>query len=107
MDDMGNSEIVFEVRHSPEGGYEAYAIGHPIFTQAETREQLERNVRDAVQCHFGEQTMPNVRFTDVRPESRMILGSAKGDFTVPDNFNDPLPKEIEDLFYNSRLFPKG
>jgi len=28
-----------------------------------------------------------------------MLGSAKGEFTVPDDFNDPLPKEIEDLFY--------
>jgi multisubunit Na+/H+ antiporter MnhB subunit len=27
------------------------------------------------------------------------FGSAKGEFTVPDDFNDPLPKEIEDLFY--------
>jgi len=27
------------------------------------------------------------------------FGSAKGKFVVPDNFNDPLPKEIEDLFY--------
>jgi prevent-host-death family protein len=27
------------------------------------------------------------------------LGSAKGVFTVPDDFNDPLPKEIEDLFW--------
>ncbi len=32
------------------------------------------------------------------PES-LMLGSAKGEFTVPDDFNDPLPKEIEDLFY--------
>jgi len=30
---------------------------------------------------------------------RRILGSAKGEFVVPDDFNDPLPKEIEDLFY--------
>jgi prevent-host-death family protein len=30
---------------------------------------------------------------------RRVLGSAKGEFTVPDDFNDPLPKEIEDLFY--------
>jgi hypothetical protein len=28
-----------------------------------------------------------------------VLGSARGEFTVPDDFNDPLPKEIEDLFY--------
>jgi antitoxin (DNA-binding transcriptional repressor) of toxin-antitoxin stability system len=33
-----------------------------------------------------------------RPKNR-FLGSAKGEFTVPDDFNDPLPKEIEDLFY--------
>lgn len=30
---------------------------------------------------------------------RFTLGSAKGEFVVPDDFNDPLPKEIEDLFY--------
>ena len=27
------------------------------------------------------------------------LGSSKGEFVVPDDFNDPLPKEIEDLFW--------
>jgi prevent-host-death family protein len=32
------------------------------------------------------------------PKKR-VLGSAKGEFTVPDDFNDPLPKEIEDLFW--------
>jgi len=32
------------------------------------------------------------------PPKRRFLGSAKGDFVVPDDFNDPLPKEIEDLF---------
>lgn len=30
---------------------------------------------------------------------KRILGSAKGEFTVPDDFNDPLPKDIENLFY--------
>jgi prevent-host-death family protein len=30
---------------------------------------------------------------------KLRLGSAKGEFTVPDDFNDPLPKEIEDEFY--------
>jgi prevent-host-death family protein len=30
---------------------------------------------------------------------RRVLGSARGEFTVPDDFNDPLPKEIEDLFW--------
>jgi prevent-host-death family protein len=30
---------------------------------------------------------------------KRVLGSAKGEFTVPDDFNDPLPKEIEDSFW--------
>jgi prevent-host-death family protein len=34
-----------------------------------------------------------------RRKKKRVLGSAKGEFTVPDDFNDPLPKEIEDLFY--------
>jgi prevent-host-death family protein len=38
------------------------------------------------------------------PKKR-VFGSAKGDFTVPDDFNDPDP-EIEDLFYNGPLLPK-
>lgn len=31
--------------------------------------------------------------------SRFKPGSARGEFVVPDDFNDPIPKEIEDLFY--------
>jgi prevent-host-death family protein len=38
------------------------------------------------------------------PKKR-VFGSAKGDFTVPDDFNDPDP-DIEDLFYNGPLLPK-
>lgn len=30
---------------------------------------------------------------------RFKLGSARGEFVVPDDFNDPLPKEIEDPFW--------
>jgi hypothetical protein len=30
---------------------------------------------------------------------KRVLGSAKGEFIVPTDFNDPLPKEIEDEFY--------
>lgn len=32
-------------------------------------------------------------------KKKRLIGSAKGEFIVPDDFNDPLPKEIEDLFY--------
>jgi prevent-host-death family protein len=36
---------------------------------------------------------------------KRVFGSAKGEFTVPDDFNDPDP-DIEDLFYNVPLLPK-
>jgi prevent-host-death family protein len=37
--------------------------------------------------------------------TKRIFGSAKGDFTVPEDFNDPDP-DLENLFYNGPLFPK-
>jgi hypothetical protein len=57
---MADSEIIFSVQESPEGGYEARALGHSIFTQADTFEELKRNVREAVQCHFDEGSAPPV-----------------------------------------------
>ncbi len=38
-----------------------------------------------------------VALAEARPKFQ--FGSAKGEFVVPDDFNDPLPKEIEDLFW--------
>ena len=102
---MSETEIIFSFEKSPEGGYEARAIGHSIFTQAETMEELEANVKDAVACHFAERnTLPTIRLVKALPNA-FRFGSAKGEFTVPDDFNDPDP-EIEDMFYNSRLFPE-
>jgi antitoxin (DNA-binding transcriptional repressor) of toxin-antitoxin stability system len=37
--------------------------------------------------------------TTGKKRGKFKFGSAKGEFTVSDNFNDPLPKEIEDLFW--------
>ena len=96
---MPETEIIFSVIESPEGGYEARALGCSIFTQAETMDELKQNVREAVRCHFDdEKKLPAIRLVEARPKGR-ILGSAKGEFTVPEDFNEPLPKEIEDLFW--------
>ena len=57
---MTQSEIIFSVQESPEGGYEAQALGHPIFTQAESLEELKSILRDAVACHFEEGYKPSV-----------------------------------------------
>jgi antitoxin (DNA-binding transcriptional repressor) of toxin-antitoxin stability system len=40
-----------------------------------------------------------------KTRKKRVFGSAKGEFTIPDDFNDPDP-EIEDLFYNGPLQPK-
>ncbi len=47
------NEIIFEVREDEaDGGYIAAALGHDIFTEGETLEELRCMVRDAVRCHF-------------------------------------------------------
>lgn len=56
----GDTEIIFAVEESPEGGYEARALGHSIYTQAATLEELKEMLRDAVRCHFEEATRPRV-----------------------------------------------
>jgi len=57
---MADSEIIFSVQESPEGGYEARALGYSIFTQAETMDELRRNVREAVHAHFDGGDSPSV-----------------------------------------------
>jgi hypothetical protein len=66
---MPDTEIIFSVQESPEGGYEAQALGHDIFTQGDTLEELREMVRDAVKCHFDEGSAPSViRLHFVRDE---------------------------------------
>ena len=63
-------EVIFEVTESDEGGYEARALGHSIFTQGENWSDLKDMARDAVLCHFGERDAPRViRLHLVRDEA--------------------------------------
>lgn len=57
---MADSEIVFLVEESPEGGYQAKALGHSIYTQADTLDELRDMAQDAVRCHFDEGDRPPV-----------------------------------------------
>ncbi|RLC83601.1 MAG: 2-oxoisovalerate dehydrogenase [Chloroflexi bacterium] len=52
------SEIIFVVEPDPEGGYTAKALGHSIFTEADTWDELKSAVQDAVRCHFDEGERP-------------------------------------------------
>lgn len=53
-------EIIFVVDEAPEGGYQARALGHSIFTEAESFDELKKMVQDAVVCHFDEKDRPKV-----------------------------------------------
>jgi hypothetical protein len=57
---MADSEIIFTVEESPEGGYEAKALGYSIYTEADTLEALKAMLQDAVRCHFEESTRPRI-----------------------------------------------
>ena len=58
-----SKEIIFLVEEAPEGGYVAQALGHSIFTEADTWDELRAAVQDAVQCHFGKGIFTSVRFS--------------------------------------------
>jgi hypothetical protein len=63
------SELIFLVNDAPEGGFTARALGHSIFTEADTLEELRTNIREAIACHFDEGTGPKVlRLHFVREE---------------------------------------
>ena len=63
------SEILFLVEESDEGGFTARAANISIFTEADTLEELRRNVREAVDCHFEDGQQPRViRLHIVREE---------------------------------------
>ncbi len=57
---MDATEIIFEVVESVDGGYEARALSASIFTEAETLDELQIAVRDAVGCHYDEGEGPSV-----------------------------------------------
>lgn len=53
-----NFEINFVVEESLDGGFEAKAVGHSIFTQGETMEEVKTAIKEAVHCHFEDSKMP-------------------------------------------------
>ena len=55
---MADTEIIFQVRESLGGGYEARVLGYSIFTEADQWEHLKEMMRGAVLCHFDEGEAP-------------------------------------------------
>lgn len=62
-------EVLFLVEDADEGGYVARALGHSIYAEADTWDELKEAVRDAVRCHFDPGQQPDlIRLHAVREE---------------------------------------
>jgi predicted RNase H-like HicB family nuclease len=60
------TEIVFEVTQEADGGFCAEAVGHAIFTQADSWEELYDNAKEAVSAYFFDEPgdyMVRLQFT--------------------------------------------
>jgi predicted RNase H-like HicB family nuclease len=62
------SEIIFLVEESPEGGFTAKCLTDSIFTQAETIDSLREMIKDAVRCHYENETKRIIRLHIVKEE---------------------------------------
>lgn len=54
------NELLFLVEEADDGSFRAQAVGEAIHTEADTLEDLRREIRDAVQCHFDEGAAPSL-----------------------------------------------
>jgi len=50
--------LIFEVTQEEDGGFVAACVTAPIFTQADTWEELREQVQDAVRTHYFDQPIP-------------------------------------------------
>lgn len=62
------NEIIFIVKDSNEGGYQASGLKDSIYTEGDTMEALRANVREAVRCHFEDWKDKIIRLHVVRQE---------------------------------------
>lgn len=54
-------EMLFLLEEDVKGGYNAQAAGYHIFTQGDTIEEVKKNIRDALKCHFeNEDDIPKI-----------------------------------------------
>ena len=54
------NELVFEVIQEADGGFVAECLTESIFTQADSWDELRRNVKEAVEAYFFDQVKPSV-----------------------------------------------
>ena len=69
-------EVIFDVTESPEGGYEARALGYSIFTEGDDWDDLKTMARDAVLCHFDDGEAPAVIRLHLAPQEPLPSDNA-------------------------------
>ena len=57
---MEISEIIFIINESEEGGFQAKCLNEPIFTEGESFDELKKNIKEAVLCHFDDGKAPKI-----------------------------------------------
>ena len=62
------NEIIFIVEESPEGGFEAKALGFSIFTEGENIDEIKMNIKEAIRCHFEVDAPKIVRLHYIKEE---------------------------------------
>jgi len=64
------SELIFEVLQEEDGGFVAECLTEPIFTEADSWQELRQQVKDAVKGYFFDKTQPKqIRLHLVRDET--------------------------------------
>jgi hypothetical protein len=58
--EKGMKEVTFLIKEDFEGGFTAQALGYSIFTEGDTKDELKKNILDAVRCHFDNQEAPKI-----------------------------------------------
>lgn len=62
-------EIIFEITQEADGGFVAECLTEPIFTQADTWDELRDQVKDAVEGYFFDRSKPqHIRLHLIRDE---------------------------------------
>lgn len=64
-----------------------------------TLSRLLERVEQGEEIVISRSNVPVARLVAAKPVMKRALGWAKGEFTVPDDFDAPLPAEVENSFY--------
>jgi len=73
MNSRKPKEIIFVIEESDEGGYEAKALSYRIYTEADDIKSLKENIKEAVECNFEKEDLPEMIHLHYVREETMSL----------------------------------